>query len=73
MRSFFDPETIRLGCEIGRAMTDASTKRTREAIARGETPDLVGALTANDLLNWIENAKAKKARRQNNRTKEATE
>ena len=73
MRSFFDPETIRLGCEIGRAMTEASTKRTREAIARGETPDLVGALTANDLLNWIENAKAKKARRQRTQTKEVAQ
>ena len=61
MESFFDPETIRAGCKIGKAITDASTRRTREALAKGETPDLVGALTAEDLLRWIENAKRKKA------------
>lgn len=55
--TFFDPETIRIGCAVSRAVTDARTRRTREALARGETPDLVGALTPADLLRWIEKRK----------------
>ncbi len=50
----FDDETI--DAAITLSTTDERTRQTREAIARRETPPLVGALTANDLLRWIENA-----------------
>ena len=71
--TFFDPETIRIGCAVSRAVTDARTRRTREALARGETPDLVGALTPADLLRWIENAERKKRESRDGRARRRAE
>lgn len=71
--TFFDPETIRIGCAVSRAVTDARTRRTKEALARGETPDLVGALTPADLLRWIENAERKKRESRGGRARRRAE
>jgi hypothetical protein len=56
----FDGELVEAASQIMTPITETLTRRTREALERGETPDLVGALTWADMARWIENAKAKK-------------
>ena len=56
----FDGELVEAASQIMAPITETLTRRTREALERGETPDLVGALTWADMARWIENAKAKK-------------
>ncbi len=64
----FPDEYVAAAKEIMDPITMALTNKTREALERGETPPLLGALTAADLARWIENARAKKQknRRKNN-------
>jgi hypothetical protein len=55
----FSDTIIDAAHKLARTSTDQRTRETREALARGETPALMGALTANDLLRWIQNAERK--------------
>jgi hypothetical protein len=59
---FLDAE-VEVSKQIMAPITEELTTRTREALDRGETPPLVGALTMADLARWIENARAKKRSR----------
>ena len=59
--TFFDPETIRIGCAVSRAVTDARTRRTREALIPA------------DLLRWIENAERKKRESRGGRARRRAE
>jgi len=61
--TIFNRKTIEEGIKRSKQITDAYTRITREGIARGETPPLLGALTAGDLLQWIENLEKKQSRR----------
>jgi|GEM_PF-2032498 len=64
MSSFiFSDEVVERAREVMAPITEEATKRTRESLARGETPDLVGALTASDVAKWIQNAKRTKGGR----------
>jgi hypothetical protein len=56
----FDDELVEAASQMMAPITETLTQRTREALERGETPPLVGALTWADMARWIENAKAKK-------------
>ncbi len=52
--SFIFPDyRVQAAHAIMEPITKAATEKTREALARGETPDLVGALTMADLSRWI--------------------
>ena len=59
----FPDEFVTAASEIMSPTTQALTQRTREALERGETPPLVGALTWADIAKWLENARAKKKKR----------
>lgn len=63
MKSRFPEQLIVASGEIMGPITQELTRKTREALERGEAPPLVGALTWDDLARWIENAKAKKKSR----------
>jgi hypothetical protein len=64
MKSRFPEQLIVASAEIMGPITKELTRKTREALERGEAPPLVGALTWDDLARWIENAKAKKKSKQ---------
>jgi hypothetical protein len=63
MKSGFPEHLIVASAEVMGPVTQELTRRTREALERGETPPLVGALTWADMARWIENAKAKRNKR----------
>lgn len=63
MKSRFPAHLIVASAEIMGPVTQELTRRTREALERGETPPLVGALTWADMARWIENAKGKQKKR----------
>lgn len=63
MKSRFPEQLIVAAAEVMGPVTQELTRRTREALERGETPPLVGALTWADMPRWIENAKGKKNKR----------
>ena len=56
---FFDEDVIETASQMMRPITEELTNRTRAALDRGETPDLLGALTREDLAKWISNARAR--------------
>ena len=60
MKSMFPEQLIVASEEIMGPITRELTRKTREALERGEAPPLVGALTWDDMARWIENARAKK-------------
>jgi hypothetical protein len=64
MKSRFPEQLIVASGEIMGPITRELTRKTREALERGEAPPLVGALTWDDMARWIENAKAKKKSKQ---------
>jgi hypothetical protein len=59
----FDDELVEAASQMMAPITETLTQRTREALERGETPPLVGALTWADMAKWLENAQAKKKNR----------
>lgn len=63
MKSSLPEQLIVASAEIMGPITRELTRKTREALERGEAPPLVGALTWDDMARWIENSKAKKKRR----------
>jgi hypothetical protein len=63
MKSRFPEHLIVTSAEVMGPVTQELTRRTREALERGETPPLVGALTWADMAKWLENAQAKKKKR----------
>jgi len=63
MKSRFPEPLIVAAAEVMGPVTQELTRRTREALERGEAPPLVGALTWADMARWIENAKGKKNKR----------
>lgn len=64
MKSKIFPDTdVEISRQIMAPITEELTRRTREALDRGETPPLVGALTWEDMARWIESARAKNKKR----------
>ncbi|MFZ5451658.1 MAG: hypothetical protein ACOZF2_07280 [Thermodesulfobacteriota bacterium] len=63
MKARFPEHLIVASAEVMGLVTQELTRRTREALERGEAPPLVGALTWADMARWIENAQGKKNKR----------
>jgi hypothetical protein len=63
MKARFPEHLIVAAAEVMGPVTQELTRRTREALERGEAPPLVGALTWADMVRWIENAHGKKNKR----------
>jgi len=63
MKARFPEQLIVAAAEVMGPVTQELTRRTREALERGEAPPLVGALTWADMARWIENAQGKKNKR----------
>ena len=63
MKARFPEHLIVASAEVMGPVTQELTRRTREALERGEAPPLVGALTWADMARWIENAKGKQKRK----------
>jgi hypothetical protein len=63
MKSRLPEQLIVAAAEVMGPVTQELTRRTREALERGEAPPLLGALTWADMARWIENAQGKKNKR----------